>query len=246
MPQLKIMVATAGSLFGGPIPALLAAMAEGGYGPTLFGTSEGRMVPFNPGDLGDLVASEGRYATVLLARKAPPRWDGYLAELPLSLSAVGLETRVRLSSKACEEFFRLGSRLAEAIKADFGFVHLVRESGVSVTDAYLASGNLSPEQFQKNGPRAVCARTWLGSHVLDLLGASGRAKLPASSHMTSWGALEIDLVPKPWSATTGELAARQRDVHEALAPSQIQGDYSDFPDYTPGARWRPIPLRKNS
>ena len=137
---------------------------------------------------------------------------------------------------AIKDIFELGDRLAAQFRADFGVVHPIWKTKlIDPYPSYSGSARFRIDQYDECGPKAVCARTWFGAHVVGLIGRAPLVKLGALE--TEWGGMRLDLVGSPWASDRATLAARQAEVMTELKASGVFGDYSSPLSCTQGARW---------
>ncbi|MBI5877238.1 MAG: hypothetical protein HZB53_06285 [Chloroflexi bacterium] len=210
------------------------------FAPTGWSTTDGLpLTSFEPkAFVSHLIALKSDESTVQIARRAAVKYDGFCdlrndgasASMRLTFGAVGAEDAVR-------GVFELGDRLAENTRAEFGIVHPVWPSKPGDRfPSYGGSGKFATHEYVEYGPVAVCARTWFGARLIKLIGQARLANLGAQK--TDWGGMRLDLVESPWASDRQTLAARQAVVMAALKDTGVFGDYSTYPFYTRGARWR--------
>jgi hypothetical protein len=246
MEALRIRLFCAGTLRKEPRQTLLlqTLASSGDLAPTHCGRTEVRLTDFSPAAVKEMLGTAG-YGSVFVTRKEIPRWQGYLTEFPAAVSVIGIDATGKLSARRRNAYYDLATSLAAQLSVDFGFVHSIPETKTGGSaPAYATSGNIGAEQLQQFGPRSLYARTWLGPHLLQLIGAERLTRLPAVHRTTSWGAVELDLVENPWDADVAQLAAQQSAVVETLARSGIFGDYSSPNEPVAGPRWTGFPLVK--
>lgn len=171
-----------------------------------------------------------------LKRKYAPRYKAYFSAVSEGLNYVTIEFGSELSKKDYKNVFALGDVLAAFLEAEFGIVHYIWFDG---SQEYCASGQITASEFLNYGPTPICARTWLGSHLIKLIGRENILNSGAIIKETSWSGLQLDLVENPWSSDVETLSSQQFSVMNHLKPSGIFGDYGEI-DYKPGANWKPI------
>lgn len=139
--------------------------------------------------------------------------------------------------KDLHRIFLLGDAIAAQLEPEFGIVHPVWLEG---SQEYCASGKITALELQKYGPTPVCARTWFGSHLVQLIGSERLFHSGAIIHKTPWGGIQLDLVQHPWEKDLETLSSRQRSVMKYLQPSGVFGDYTQILNYKSGPNWIPI------
>ncbi|KYC41491.1 hypothetical protein WA1_15620 [Scytonema hofmannii PCC 7110] len=206
--------------------------------PTHWGTDE--RAP-NPYDRNDLLATVSAFKSDFnmpsLHRRQAPRYKAYFSASDRGLNYVSVEFGSSLQNKDLHRVFLLGDAIAAQLEAEFGIVHPVWLEG---SQEYCASGKITASELQKYGPSPVCARTWFGSHLVQLISSKRLFLSGAIIHNTPWGGVQLDLVQHPWKSDLETLSNRQRSVMKHLQPSGVFGDYTQFLNYQPGSNWIPI------
>ncbi|NET38153.1 MAG: hypothetical protein F6K19_40165 [Cyanothece sp. SIO1E1] len=101
---------------------------------------------------------------------------------------------------------------------------------------------IARRHLRRYGPCPVMARTWFGSHLIDLISREHLVNCGALIQGTSWGGIQLDLVENLLESDHHTLVIRQKEVMENLLPSGVFGDYSQ-PIPKPTPHWYPIPVR---
>lgn len=239
--QLEILIITAANLReAGGLNRLIAAFeANQQTVPTNWGADERAREAYNRATLVERISSwTHNSGTPGLKRRTAPQYRAYFSADPSRLNYVNLEGAKNNSQSASQQLFGLGDALALQLEAVFGVVNLVADASPRIT---LAASRISARDLQRNGPGAVGARTWLGPHIVNLVGRNTLSAAGLEFVETSWGGVQFDLLPEPLLADVDALVARQQALMEALRPTGIFGDYSAS-DYEPGSNWIPVPL----
>jgi hypothetical protein len=131
------------------------------------------------------------------------------------------------------ELFEAASRLAARIGTEFAFVHLPAPQDWPHWREYNnASGFPAVELWRKGIPN-LFARTWFGPSLLEHVGRNVLASIPGGTP-TSWGGIQIDLAPEPWTADFDTLFASQQRAREPLGKA-------GFLIETSGVVWKRAP-----
>jgi hypothetical protein len=177
------------------------------------------------------------FAVPDIIRRKPVRYSAYFSAWNAGLKDVVINFLPPV--RQLELVFRLCDALAEGLEAEFGLVHPYWDLGER-SQEYSASGLISLGELQRYGPRAVCARTWFGPHLLKLIGSERLGSCGGCVHPTSWGGVRVDLLDPPWNGTFETLHVQQQAVMARLHPTGVFGDYSRFLHFKPGPSWEPI------
>jgi hypothetical protein len=180
---------------------------------------------------------DASYSIDLLRRKGPK----YKADFPLwsEIGAFDMSLLGPKDEKECEKFFAFAGALVELFRPMFAILHMRWMLG-KLSEQYNRTYQLSANDFLNYGPIALCARTWAGAHVFSLLGKENLLAVGLHCRETSWGGLEIDLVPEPWQSDFETVSACQKKAMKKLKPLGVLGDYRGVPIPTvAGARWTP-------
>jgi hypothetical protein len=208
------------------------------FTPTHWGVDERARNPYNRKELVATVSAfKSDFYLPGLHRRQVPRYQAYFSARNQGLNYVKVEFGSSLRQKDLPRVFTLGDALAANLKAEFGFVHPVWLEG---SQEYCASGKITADELQKYGPTSVCARTWFGPHLVQLIGQERLSSSGAVIQATPWGAIQLDLVQHPWTSDVEELSSRQVEVMKHLQPTGVFGDYTQVLEYKPGSSWKPI------
>jgi len=168
--------------------------------------------------------------------KAPKYPDAYLGARDNAYNHIVLKYAGGLPDAKVESLFATWTRLAEATKTEFGFLHCLIKNGRSEAYNYGAGVNL--KHLSRCGLESLYARTWLGPELTEVIGQKRLLGLP-NSRSTSWGGVELDLTPEPWKADFDTLFTRQKALVKTFSSWGVIGDYSDFSEPLPGPSWTP-------
>ncbi|MBR8835453.1 MAG: hypothetical protein DSM106950_15880 [Stigonema ocellatum SAG 48.90 = DSM 106950] len=206
--------------------------------PTHWGADERAR---NPYDRSELLATVSAFKSDFympgLQRRQAPRYKAYFSARNQGLNYVNVEFGSSIHNKDLPRVFALGNAIAAQLKAEFGVVHLVWYEG---SQDYCASGKITASELQKYGPVPVCARTWFGSHLVQLIGSDRLSHSGSIIQNTPWGGIQLDLVEHPWESDVEMLSSRQLELMKQLQPSGVFGDYTQILNYKPGPNWIPI------
>lgn len=179
----------------------------------------------------------GDYGLVHLYRQQPPVYTLYFESnkrFKPSVLRLSFEEAKDFSIDMTKEIFEISSTFAHQLEAIFGYVWL---AWYGDEEKYMPIKSVRSGELARYGPNPVHARTWLGFHLIKLIGRDILSQCNETIRDTEWGGVEMDLMPEPWSAALDELVNRQREVMECLQETEVFGDYSSFPIFHPGKRW---------
>jgi hypothetical protein len=221
-------------------PVLDAFEATARTTPTHWGPDERARNPYDRSELlSEVGATQDDAVVPGIARRKTPRFDAYISLGLGKLNYAEVEFGASVSDADVKLAFTLGTALAASMKVEFGIVHPIWRLGER-SQHYSASGIIRPRDFARCGPEALCARTWFGPQLAQLLDAKALRANGCAVRETSWGGLEVDLVEEPWTADFETLSARQTDVMTRLKSAGLFGDYSDGSQCKAGTRWSRI------
>jgi hypothetical protein len=186
--------------------------------------------------------SEHTYAGIARVKKKPS-YRGYFRTGKSNLNVLHVDYSVgSLREKDPAEIYSWGDLLAETLQIEFGIVHQIGDYD-AITDFYGASGNIDTSYLQGFGLKAVCARTWFGPYLSNLIGNDLFRECNVPTEKTSWGGTRLDLIESPWQADDKTLLDRQSQVLSVLKKAGIFGDFSGGLQsrFKRGDRWAPIP-----
>ena len=184
--------------------------------------------------LRDTAELEGDGLVSELVRRRNPRCEGYFIVADRGLKDITFRFEAPLTPDDMERVFRFGDALAERLAPELAFVHPCWYSGKR-SQEYCASSVLKSSELITCGPKAVCARTWLGPRLTALFGPA--LPIPGTTQRPFGDGVQIDLVEIPRELSYAQLEASQRAAMAHLAPLGLFGDYSTFPNYSPGPAW---------
>ena len=209
--------------------------------PTHWGPDERARNPYDRTEMADAVTGyPSEFFIPGFRRNKPVRYQGYFSAKNKGLKDVKLDFGTSLRKKNLPQIFSLGAALAEGLEPEVGFVHPIWRLG-EASQHYSASGILKSSDLQACGPKPICARTWYGRHIVDLIGRDriDRAGIPVME--TSWGGVMLDLIESPWDSDFPVISEKQAAVMSVLEASNVFGDYSDTFNCRPNSNWMPIP-----
>jgi hypothetical protein len=190
-------------------------------------------------DLIFTVQGLGDLNTPHLYSDSSPGYTAYFTIDRQNLNQLTIIFNSSLSYENLIKILQLGSTLADAFKAEYGYVHLLWKDA---SDQYMQKSAVTRRYLQKYGPSPLLARTWLGSHLISLVGRERLESCGAFIQSLSYGGIQADLVDNLVDTDHRTLTIRQREVMEHLLPSGAFGDYSHPPSRKPGLNWHPIPI----
>jgi hypothetical protein len=134
------------------------------------------------------------------------------------------------------ELFATWTRLAEATRSEFGFVHCLFKNDRS--EAYNYGVRVSFKDVRDCGFLKLYARTWFGPDLVAIIGQKRLLDLP-NTRKTSWGGVELDLVDQPWLADFDTLLRRQQELIEIFDSWGFMGNHDNVVQTLPGPSWTP-------
>ncbi len=209
--------------------------------PTHWAPGDPARRPYDHHDIITTVSSYKNDAYSPSLRRAKPlRYNAFFTAYNDEPNDVQIDCRSAIRARDVPPIFALGEALAAALEPDLGLIHLSWDEGERA-QAYDASSAIKARDLHAFGPRALTARTWLGRHLVDLIGRARLEDAGLIAQDTAWGGVVVDLVPKLWETDFDTLASRQQEVMSILAPSGVFGDYGDSSDPKRGPCWTPFP-----
>jgi hypothetical protein len=186
----------------------------------------------------DFIADRHDRAMAVFKRNKNPRYDGFLFARADHLDDMRLKFGKVTSGRAYQALYDFGSALAGRVEPGFGFVHPVWMLG-NKSQEYSVAARITAAEIEHYGLRSLCARTWLGPRLTEVLGKSigkcGLAQRSVAKNLT-----QVDLVENPWVADFATLGERLEQVMSALTRTGWFGDYAIFGKYKKGKKWAPF------
>src|ERR1041384_720781 len=102
-----------------------------------------------------------------IARRKPPKYAGYFWSQKLKIPGYLTLTFEDVTPSQVPAVLGLADRLAAVLELDYGTAHLTFPDA---TPLYNYGGDAGPQELQKYGPLPLGARTWMGPHVIGLIG----------------------------------------------------------------------------
>ena len=177
-----------------------------------------------------MTREEGRPGVL---RRKTPRWVGGWYALDGGLFEYTVDWE-EVPEALAELPFQMADAMAELLSPIWG---QVQPSYRGVGPFWNQVTNISGEELVKFGPLGVTARTWIGPHIVKLIGDERLREAPASIRDAAGGVC-LELLPEPWKQDAAALAAKQREVVDYLAPAGIWADYSKFLKFKAGFSWQ--------
>jgi hypothetical protein len=216
------------------VSALLDALGSD-FTPTHWGENERCRLAF---DREKMIATIGAYPPDHyipgVARRRPFAYAGWFVTDAGTMQKVYLEFGPPPDPAALQTVFDLGERLARHLTPLFGTVHPV---WLGKGQDYNAASVLCDKELRQFGPGSLCARTWFGPHLIDLIGRERLAGAVHSLVELPGGCVQADLLSDPWAHDIGTLEPARVRGMAALAEAEVFGDYSVFRKYKAGVRW---------
>jgi hypothetical protein len=184
------------------------------------------------------VADRHDTAQAVFKRNKNPRYVAFLFARDGHLDDIRLKFAKLTPGRAYQALYDFGSALAGRVEPEFGFVHRVWMLGKK-SQEYSVAARITASEIERYGLRSLCARTWLGPRLADVLGKA-IAKCGLAQTSVAKNLLQIDLVENPWEADFAALSKRLKEVMAVLAKAGWFGDYVKFGAYMKGKMWVPF------
>jgi len=184
---------------------------------------------------------ESYIGSVVLRRTLVPKWDGTFSFFDRGLQRICVEFS-NPKPKLYESIYNWADGIANVLRPEFGVVHLgVLKKGRELMSGW--SSVVKQVEYMNGGPGPLCARSYLGNRLVDLIGRKTIASSQLSIHERDWG-LILDLAEHPWDVDPGVLKSRQIEVMRILSGSGIFAT-EDRGLITPGPKWVVLENRVN-
>lgn len=205
--------------------------------PTHASRDARKRLPYDRPALLDALAGRPISGLHLWRSKAPKYSNGYLSANDRTHNHVVADyAGAGLNEQRLAELFAVWTRLAEATRTEFGFVHSKFRNDQS--EAYNYGVRVRLKDLRDYGLLTLYARTWFGPDLLAVIGEKRLLSIP-NTRKTSWGGVELDLVEQPWLADFDTLFRRQKELGEVFRSWGVMGNYEDIVQTLPGPSWTP-------
>jgi len=204
--------------------------------PTHASTDERKRIPYDRDALLRSFAS-ARSGYHLWRAKVPKYNEAFVSAKATTHNLVKVDYDSAPRDSQLPELFAAWTRVASVLKPEFGFVHSLWALG-KPSEEYNRGPGITAQKLRDFGFRSVHARTWFGPDLVAVIGVERLLRIEHTTR-TSWGGVQLDLVPNPWAATFEQLEGRTREVKQIFASWGLLGDYSDLNNTRPGPNWTP-------
>jgi len=214
----------------------------GDFAPTHWGFDERARTPYKRDDfVKAVIESKGEYQTPCFQRKKAPKYKAFFTAKNDDLKFLKLTLNNSIRKKDVEIVFELGNLIAQRLKPELGLIHPVWRLGEE-SNSYNDSVGVKLADLQKYGLKAVCARTWFGQHITELVGQDLLDESGAEISSTSWNGIQLDFMSEPWKADFEKLSEKKSEIMSILHKSQVFCEYQ-VPAFrsTPAKKWVAIP-----
>jgi hypothetical protein len=210
------------------------------FAPTHWSPRDERSLPpFDEAEaIRGLVAVKGLTAQAVFKRNKNPKYEGFLFARDGHLETLRLQFGKLAQGWTYQALYEFGSALAGLVEPEFGFVHPVWDLGAK-SQEYSVAGRIKASEIEQYGLRSLCARTWFGPRLADVL-CKAIAKSGLAQTSLAKNLVEVDLVENPWQADFAALSARRDQVMAVLTRTGWFGDYTTFGHYKKGKKWVPL------
>lgn len=205
--------------------------------PTHASRDPQKRVPFDHVALLQSLSGRAISGLHLWRTKAPKYSNGHLSANDRTYNHVRADyAGAGLKESRLAELFATWTRIAEATRVEYGFVHCLFDNDDS--EQYDYGARVSFKEVRDYGFCKLYARTWFGPDLVGIIGSRRLLELP-NTRKTSWGGVEMDLVEKPWLADYETLSQRQQELIEIFDSWGFMGNYADVVQTLPGPSWTP-------
>ncbi len=188
--------------------------------------------PYDRQRLLDALAGRRISGLHLWRSKAPKYSNGYVSANCRTHNHVTVDyAGAGLKEARLAELFATWTRLAEATRTEFGFVHCLFNNERS--DAYNYGIRVKFSDLRDFGLKTLHARTWFGTDLTMIIGEKRLLALP-NTRKTSWGGVELDLVAQPWLADFDTLFKRQQELIDIFKSWGLMGNLPTSCRLSPG------------
>lgn len=185
--------------------------------------------------------SKSSFEICCFQRQTAPKYKAFFKAQEKGLQYFEITFQEDLQEQDLSLIFKLSDLIAQQLKPELGIAQPVWRLG-DISKAYNSAINIKLSDIQKYGLKPIGARTWIGKHLIQLIGKAHLDKSKVKLTPTSWQGLQIDLSETPWADTFEELSTKQSNAMAILKESMIFGDYrSPIFRSKQGQSWVPIP-----
>jgi len=178
-------------------------------------------------------------ARLTIRRLTPPRYNLHTTASYTSLMMPVELTSVReLAPEDIPLYFDLGSRLASALEAEYGYVDIIH-AGLKVEQGERQFYPHYPEA----GPYDIRRRTFFGPRLLELMGGSNALTQTGLRVLPCGHGLQLDVSETPWTGDAATVLATRRAATNVLRKTGVFAREDDG-SFIPGPRWVPMPQLK--
>jgi hypothetical protein len=222
-------------------PVLEVAQANPTFRPDNWGLEEGMKKKFSVEDV--LHAARGEPSDYMLQLR---RNKGLKSEtfIDLRFGMLSCHPERPRRDNHWREAFDYARELADAYQPEFGWVHVATEPAEEFEMQELIEEGCSAAStygYGDRGPGGLGMRTFIGPHMVELIGRDLLLSAPVEVEKLSWGGMRLDLVREPWTASPEVLREAWQKAMDHLRPSQVFATYEISPSgaitFQPGARF---------
>jgi hypothetical protein len=212
--------------------------------PTHWGSAEGVRDPYDRQAL--IRTAESRRDAVvphLLRTSGPLKYAAHWYATSPAIGALHIDPRGALTPELSAAFFEAISGLAGALPIEWAHINTTF-AGQPQELAMISGGKaLHLGYYARLGPECLFPRTILGPRLLqmideDVAAILERGGLPAARLPN--GALQLDLLERPWASDAATLKNAQLQAHKILFPTGVFLQPVSAARDVPGPRWIPL------
>lgn len=220
-------------------PALATLEEESCLSPTHWGIGAGIRDPYAREALLEVARTRPDAAPIILRTELPGRYSAVCYSRDGKASSLELETRGALTTADAATLCAAVSRVAGKIPLDFGSIDIQFKDQDKSTRMYRGGSGHHLPTYRQNGPDLLFARNYFGARLVQLMG--GELALANSGFPVERlpnGAMQLDLLSAPWTASPAMLKQRQTRAYEILLRTGILAHRGPDSRPRPGPRWR--------
>jgi hypothetical protein len=171
-----------------------------------------------------------------LCRREVPQYTALLVNSHVKFKSIVVEFEKKIRATDVPEIYAWAGSLVLSINPEVAFLEPAWDK---VNYDYVYSAGILPQNLYAYGLKTIAARTWLGSHLVGLIGRERLQNCGGYAQDIESGGVLLDLVKDLLQTDAQALTDVQKKVKENLESTGIFGNYTKV--RKPGANWAPFP-----